>query len=100
MIGIPKPVSRAGERRKTRRAKEDAWQKVRRLVLARDGRRCRVCSSRDQIEAHHIRFRSLGGTHTTANTACLCAVCHADVHAYRLTLSGNADAILKIERAA
>lgn len=97
MIAFPKPESRARDRGKARKAREAAWQAVRRIVLARDGRRCRVCGSRDQVEAHHIRFRSLGGEHTTANTACLCAAHHADVHGYRLTLSGDADKAIKIE---
>lgn len=99
MIGFPKPESKARERKQSRAELEAAWQKVRRAVLARDGRRCVVCRRRDQIEAHHIRFRSLGGGHTTANTACLCAICHADVHAYRLTITGDADKKLTIERA-
>lgn len=98
-LAFPKPPSRAGERRARRAAKDEEWTRVRRLVLARDGRRCRVCHSRRDVEAHHIRFRSRGGEHTTANVACVCAICHADIHAYRLTLSGNADGIIRLERA-
>lgn len=99
MIAFPKPPSRARGKRDKTRAKEAAWQKVRRAVLARDGRRCRVCHSRDQIEAHHIRFRSVGGEHSTSNTACVCQICHADIHAYRLSVSGDANGTLIIERA-
>lgn len=96
-LAFPKPRVTADKRAK-RRAKEAQWQAVRKAVLARDGRRCRVCGSRDAIEAHHIRFRSVGGEDATRNTACLCATCHAEVHGYRLAIQGDADGTLRIVR--
>jgi 5-methylcytosine-specific restriction endonuclease McrA len=50
-------------------------------------------------DVHHIRFRSHGGKDETRNCAAICAVCHADIHAYRLSISGDANGKLKIERA-
>jgi 5-methylcytosine-specific restriction endonuclease McrA len=49
---------------------------------------------------HHIRFRSVGGKDETSNLAALCRCCHAEIHAYRLTLSGDANGKLRIERSA
>ena len=94
-----KQSSAAHARDARKRTERAEWAKVRRVVLARDGRRCRACGRRDGVEVHHVRFRSVGGRHTSANCCCLCTLCHADIHAYRLTLSGNADRKLKIERA-
>jgi 5-methylcytosine-specific restriction endonuclease McrA len=100
VIGFPKSGigSRAVERRDKKRQKDAELKRVKRLVRARDKGRCRACHGRDQIEVHHIKFRSAGGVHSTKNCACLCAICHADIHAYRLTLTGNADSTLKTER--
>jgi 5-methylcytosine-specific restriction endonuclease McrA len=47
---------------------------------------------------HHVRFRSRGGVDSTANCACLCRMCHAEIHAYRLAVSGDANGKLKFER--
>jgi predicted HNH restriction endonuclease len=49
---------------------------------------------------HHIKFRSVGGEDTAENLAALCRVCHAEIHAYRLVISGDANGKLKIERTA
>lgn len=97
-LAFPKPSSRAEDKRERSKAKLREWQRVRQCVLVRDGRRCRVCHSRDQVEVHHVRFRSLGGTHTTENCAVLCASCHHAIHSYRLTLTGNANGKLTITR--
>lgn len=97
--GQPAPKgNHAKQQRDAQRQRERDWQRIRQVVLCRDDRRCRVCHGRDGIDVHHIRFRSRGGGNTTANLACLCRVCHAEIHAYRLALSGNADKKLKIER--
>lgn len=96
----PKPSSVPADTRAKRRAKDAHWQQVRKLVLARDGRRCRVCHTRDGVDVHHIRFRSAGREDSSANCATLCRICHTDVHGYRLTISGNADGKLKVERTA
>jgi adenylate kinase len=100
VIGFPKSAiaSRAAERQDKKRQKDAELRRVKRLVRARDKSRCRACNSRDSIEVHHVKFRSAGGVHSTKNCACLCAICHADLHAYRLTISGNADSKLTIER--
>ena len=100
IIGFPKPKSAPRDKRDKAREKERQWQRVRQCVLVRDGRRCRVCKTRDGVDVHHIRFRSVGGENSTANCAAICKCCHADVHAYRLAISGDANKKLKIERTA
>lgn len=68
-------------------------------VMIRDMARCRVCQ-RPGLHAHHIIFRSLGGKDTTDNLCLLCAQCHDDIHQHRVTVTGNANGQLQIERIA
>jgi hypothetical protein len=94
---FPKPKSRAAEKKTRNRALDVRWHYVCALVRARDRHQCRHCHSRENVDAHHIRFRSTGGEDTTENVCCLCRVCHAEIHAYRLAVSGNADKNLRFE---
>jgi 5-methylcytosine-specific restriction endonuclease McrA len=89
-------MSKPAEKLARARAEEKHWQAIRQIVLARDKRTCRACHGKDQIDVHHVRLRSAGGTDTTDNLACLCRVCHADVHLHKLHIAGNADKRLRI----
>ena len=95
-----KPQTQPSAKREKAREKERDWQRTRRCVLVRDGYKCRVCKTREGVDVHHIRFRSVGGPSDTSNTACVCRPCHAEIHAYRLVISGDANKVLKIERSA
>lgn len=97
---FPKPPSAPRVKRDKAREKAKQWQRVRQCVLVRDGRRCRVCKTRDGVDVHHIRFRSVGGEDNTSNCAALCRCCHQEIHAYRLTLTGDANGKLNVERTA
>lgn len=97
-VSFQKPTSRAAERKVRRQTRLTTWQRVRRAVIFRDKGRCRACRKREGVEVHHIRFRSLGGEHSTANCALLCAECHAEIHSYRLAIEGDANGRLKVTR--
>jgi len=64
----------------------------------RDQDRCRVCGSPQGVEVHHVAFRSQGGTHDTSNLVCLCRGCHAQVHARRIWINGDADGLLLVSQ--
>lgn len=98
---LQKPASKASEKRERTKAREKVYRASCQLVNRRDGFRCRACNVAIQGFAHHhhIRFRSQGRDDSTANLVLLCGACHADVHAYRLVITGNADSELIIERA-
>jgi len=93
---LPKP--RKGTATRARRAKKRASARVLAVnaakVRERDGDRCRVCRSADGVEVHHIVYRSRGGDHSSGNLVCLCAGCHAGVHAAKLRIDGDADGTL------
>ena len=99
---------RAAREKATKQAKDRAVSRqVSQHVAARDGRKCRACAkavdmtSPDLLKRghlHHIRYRSRGGQDDPANLVTLCAICHADVHAHRLTVTGNAESSLTFAR--
>ena len=51
------------------------WQ-----VLQRDAWRCQVCGRMQNLEVHHIEFRSQGGSDADENLITLCSACHAAKH--------------------
>jgi len=62
-------------------------------VFERDGWRCTVpgCTSQRNLHAHHVVFRSRGGSDADANLTTLCAFHHQrGVHAGVIRVSGRA----------
>lgn len=62
--------------------KNPAWRKARKCALERDNYHCTECPKDDitELQVHHIRPRSQGGTHALSNLKTLCFDCHADIH--------------------
>jgi len=62
-------------------------------VVERDGYHCAVpgCTSRRNLQDHHVRFRSAGGSDAASNRITLCAFHHQRcLHAGRLRITGRA----------
>lgn len=51
-----------------------------RFVLKRDAWRCRHCNSRNNVNVHHIIFRSHQGPDESWNLAAICSSCHDGIH--------------------
>jgi 5-methylcytosine-specific restriction endonuclease McrA len=51
-----------------------------RQVLERDNWRCQSCGSMQNLEVHHIRLRSRGGSDAEQNLITLCVTCHSECH--------------------
>jgi hypothetical protein len=62
-----------------------------RRVVLRDGACCANphCGRRQNLHAHHIRFRSQGGRTALTNEVLVCDRCHACIHLGFLRLEGN-----------
>jgi 5-methylcytosine-specific restriction endonuclease McrA len=75
---MTKPLS------KTHRTRLDSenYRRLQRQVLARDGWRCQSCGSMQQLQVHHLRFRSRAGKDEEQNLITLCAECHARLHGW------------------
>ncbi|HEU4580667.1 MAG TPA: HNH endonuclease [Polyangiaceae bacterium] len=63
--------------RRSKRARQDIPPALRRAVLRRDERRCRVAGCRNAtfLDLHHIRARSEGGDNRADNLITLCSLC-------------------------
>lgn len=75
------------------RAKQDIPPALRRAVLQRDERRCRVpgCRNATFLDLHHLQPRSEGGSHTAENLVTVCSAHHRALH--RGELRGEGDAV-------
>jgi len=49
-------------------------------VMKRDGWRCQVCGSRQDLQVHHKQLRSQQGSDNDLNLITLCAGCHEGLH--------------------
>lgn len=78
-------------------SKAKLWRAVSAEVDARDGGRCRNCgraaggTPETALHRHHIQYRSRLGTDDSKNVITICGRCHAEVHAGRLEVCGDAD---------
>jgi 5-methylcytosine-specific restriction endonuclease McrA len=71
---------------------------VSRLVFTRDGWQCRHCKDRNGLHAHHVIYRSEGGSDTMDNLITLCAQCHrahhdGDLHISVLSVTPNSPVV-------
>jgi 5-methylcytosine-specific restriction endonuclease McrA len=68
--------------RKTPRLRLDvtSYRELQRQVLERDGWRCQVCGNMQNLQIHHLRFRSQSGGDVEQNLITLCAECHEQTH--------------------
>ena len=85
----PRPRPRLLDRRALTATKARQWRETRRVVLQRDGHRCRACGQAHGLEVHHVVMRSLGGKDVASNLIALCRDCHASVHGHVLILRWN-----------
>jgi 5-methylcytosine-specific restriction endonuclease McrA len=56
------------------------YRELHRQVLERDGWRCQVCGSMQQLQVHHLKYRSQLGGDEEQNLITLCAECREQVH--------------------
>jgi 5-methylcytosine-specific restriction endonuclease McrA len=68
--------------RKSPRLRLDAnsYLELHRQVLERDRWRCQACGSMQNLQVHHLKFRSQSGDDMEQNLITLCAECHEQMH--------------------
>jgi hypothetical protein len=94
--------SRAAEKAERVKRDEANERAVHKQIDARDKLRCRAYGIRltktggllNGVHRHHVIFRSHGGETSTKNMCLLGPLAHADVHAGKLQITGNADRAL------
>jgi len=55
------------------------WKEKRRLVLDRDGHKCRMCPSDKNLQAHHITYDRIFNEDLN-DLITLCSKCHDEIH--------------------
>jgi 5-methylcytosine-specific restriction endonuclease McrA len=60
-----------------------SYDQLRKQVLQRDGWKCQVCGSRQNLHVHHQQLRSQQGDDENSNLITQCAACHEEQHRSR-----------------
>jgi 5-methylcytosine-specific restriction endonuclease McrA len=58
----------------------DSYKELCQQVMNRDGWKCQVCGSRNNLQVHHKQPRSRQGSDRDSNLITLCAGCHEKQH--------------------
>jgi 5-methylcytosine-specific restriction endonuclease McrA len=69
-----------------------AWTKRKNECFARDGFKCRACGTDSFLDAHHVIFRSHGGSDDLSNLVTLCRTDHQMRHPEKRTRFGEGPA--------
>ena len=64
-----------------------SYRDLQRQVLERDGWRCQVCGSMQNLQVHHLKFRSQSGGDEEQNLVTLCVECHAQISRHTLVFT-------------
>jgi 5-methylcytosine-specific restriction endonuclease McrA len=62
------------------RLDSEGYRELHRRVLERDGWRCQVCGNMQNLQVHHLKFRSHSGGDEEQNLITLCVECHERAH--------------------
>jgi 5-methylcytosine-specific restriction endonuclease McrA len=76
-------VNRIRPKRTRMRLDPELYDHLRKQVLRRDGWRCQVCGSRQNLQVHHKKLRSQQGPDSDSNLITLCVDCHEGLHQSR-----------------
>jgi 5-methylcytosine-specific restriction endonuclease McrA len=60
--------------------RKQAYRRLMKRVLERDGWRCRKCGSLENLQVHHKIKRSQQGSDSLENLVTLCVYCHMAEH--------------------
>lgn len=60
------------------KANKTEWMKLRKVIIARDGGRCKKCGRTTGLEVHHITPVREDGSDEPENLITLCGVCHKE----------------------
>ena len=69
-------------RRPRVRLGSEEYENLRKRALARDNWRCQNCGTAENLQVHHIRWRSHLGDDSLDNLITLCVGCHISTHSY------------------
>jgi 5-methylcytosine-specific restriction endonuclease McrA len=86
LISLAKPKPRVITQRQKAMERDRQYRQATAFVRKRDGGTCRVCR-KPGSQAHHIVYRSHGGTDEPSNLILTCHECHRLIHAHVVLVS-------------
>ncbi len=57
-----------------------SYSGLHRQILLRDGWRCQICGTMQNLQVHHLKLRAQMGSDEEENLITLCAACHEGIH--------------------
>lgn len=82
---LQKPAPREIDRGERQRSRESEYRRNSKLARQRDQHHCRVCGSRNGLEAHHLVPRSLVGRAMRDQVTNLVTLCGGEGNCHQLT---------------
>jgi 5-methylcytosine-specific restriction endonuclease McrA len=73
-------VNRIRPKQPRLRLDRQTYDQLRKQVLLRDGWKCQICGSGQNLQVHHKQLRSQQGDDDDSNLITLCAECHERLH--------------------
>lgn len=73
-------MTRIQTKRPRLRLTPEVYRELCRQVLERDGWRCQLCGSMENLQVHHVKWRSQLGDDSEQNLITLCSSCHRSCH--------------------
>jgi hypothetical protein len=68
------------------------WEKIRRIIISRDGGRCILCGKQyDSLHVHHVVYRAHRGGDDAQNLISLCRDCHKSLPQHNPSRDGSLD---------
>ena len=88
-------MKRIRPKRPRLRLDPEVYDQLRKQVLQRDGWRCQLCGSKENLHVHHKQLRSQQGKDEESNLITLCASCHEKLHCSALSFGPRGHAQIR-----
>ena len=69
--------------------KSEMWQQIREKAFERDGYRCAMCGSQENLEGHHICYNKMGRWDDWMSVLTLCHRCHMQAEEIKLCIKAE-----------
>ena len=70
--------------KKKRHKKTKAFKEIKKEIFKRDGWKCTICGSTDDLTVHHLK-----GGDDLDNLICVCRQCHKKLHSNKIIYDNN-----------
>lgn len=65
------------------------WKAKKEQRIKIDAGRCQMCGSAENLNVHHVTYRTFGRENPWTDLICLCQSCHKNVHVMMCRITGK-----------